>query len=237
MSNRILKFILVLFLAGQIHAQDWSTAHSKVEAPKTHKVQLPKADTLKINTNVALPAAINQAARNVVVIHAPVGGGQANKGSGTYVGNRLVITAAHVTVGVRNIRCTFPLDGQIQGTLIGEDRQWDVALVYLDKEPRQAKGCKLASRNIVQGTKVFVCGYSQGELLIRAGMFRAHKMSRSGSQYDWVEVSTPSWPGDSGGAFLLEDGSFAGPLWGSNFTSHTIGTNRGRLGQILSGFG
>lgn len=228
------RFLILLLIPTLCIAQEWTTVHGPVTLPPVHRVR--PADALRINTNVNLPLAIEEAAYNVVVIHASLGGGSANKGSGTYIGNGLVITAAHVTTGIRNIRVTFPKDGVISGTLIGEDRSWDVALVRLSSSPRRAKGCKLGP-DVRPGDSIYVCGYSQQELLIRRGQYMGEKACTGGASTDWVEISTPSWPGDSGGAFLREDGSFVGPLWGSDFRTHTIGTQRRRLDRILAGFG
>ena len=168
----------------------------------------------------ALPAPLEATANNVVRVQ--VG---RSLGSGLYLGDQYVLTAAHLFRGEGNApaEVTFRLgDEEVIGQrLSGIDSDgwpWDSAVIRLNREPRTAlPDIQVSPRDASPGDTLWVAGYSQGKLLYRSGKF-VHFCSgaKSPSCPDWqIKVMAPSYGGDSGGPIFFEDGTLAGNLYGS----------------------
>jgi S1-C subfamily serine protease len=159
------------------------------------------------------PPTVEQLADAVVSISCGTG-----RGSGVYLGDRLVLSCWHLFRGEGTDRVTVAFrDGQTfagRGLLV--DQEWDQSCIELDADPGRMPA-RLASANPERGDEVLVCGYDGGRTLrLRpAKVVGFTSAYRDGSIYDWFECSTQVQGGCSGGPVFDEKGEVVGNLWGS----------------------
>lgn len=154
-------------------------------------------------------------------------------GSGTYLGNRLVITCQHVARNSQGpLTITFPNGQTIQSTLLASDPASDIALLELGSPaPSQSKGISLAAHPAQLGQLVFSAGYgTSDELSISPGRITnlnqlaiaCDPISGARHQRATTEASGLTEPGDSGGAWLTEQGELLGVVWGGRSQDHSV---------------
>jgi len=180
------------------------------------------------------------------------GSGAVSYGSGTYIGNLLLVSAWHVVEGdTQNIRVGF--DG-IPATVVGKDSVWDVVILKLAREP----GCQPAKLTTDltcdRGEIFYGIGYGQsmhdadGMATVEKRVFRGKLDAYLGSPgqpvAEWFHFTSDSGigsiPGDSGGGVFRPDGTYVAPLWGSS--GHGTAASRCRvfrrlLQRVSPGFG
>lgn len=156
-------------------------------------------------------------------------------GSGAYLGDRLVLSCAHLfrdEGGDRNVLVTFPDGEQHQGISKCIDFKWDQSLIELASAPK-AKGVCLATANPVPGESVTAVGYAYGRDL-RAIRGRVVKfVAATGAQEgDWFELEGGAQDGCSGGPVFNETGCVIGNLWGTR-SGITVAVMCGRTQRFL----
>lgn len=163
-------------------------------------------------------------------------------GSGVYIGDRVVLTAAHIFDGGSSyVRVAFPRGNIIPGELRGKDSTWDQALVKLDAEPKRAKGAPLATEDPKIGEKVYAAGYpsggTKGEWLY--GEVSAYASPSTTGPTDWfVFKGGAAKRGVSGGPVYNSKGEVIGNLWGSRQVEmSTTALTYSRTSRFLGRFG
>lgn len=176
---------------------------------------------------------VADAARNVVEVHFPTGGGTANKGSGVYLGERLIATAYHVPRGTSGNGYVMFRDGvRMNCRTIQTDKVWDQAILEIESEHPSLPGVELADMNPRAGETVYSSGFGQG-FRIFGGRMTGEWASPGGTPTtDWFDHENPAIPGDSGGPIFNEAGKLIGCLWGSD-GRHTVGTGTGRFNLFV----
>lgn len=163
------------------------------------------------------PAAVHAQVANVCRVRSGN-----SMGSGTYLGQGIVVSAWHVFRGESSTCvCTFPVRGaltdQVRGRLVGYDSTWDIAVIRLDGKPRIATGVPVAGRTPAKGELAVSAGYSSGRLLLLPGRVTDRTMPvNARTDGYWIDVDNAAASGDSGGPVFDEQGRFVGNLWGSS---------------------
>lgn len=148
-------------------------------------------------------------------------------GSGTYLGDRLLLTVAHMFKGESaqaQTTVVFRNGERIDGQLLGMDQTFDIAAVRLSREPRGIRGVEWTSNNAQVGDAVFKVGMRTGVGHGRVAGLTGPVGART---RDWIRIGGGSKGGDSGGGIFTAKGKFVGPLWGS-VEGETYGSNLGR---------
>jgi len=157
-------------------------------------------------------------------------------GSGVYLGDRIVLTAAHVFRGEPQIAGVwFPDGSAFSGSLKAADEQWDQAVVELNRYPEHP-GTLMAQENPQRGDEVYAAGYGRSNTvqLIR-GRVTSYSTSRVGDFSDWFTVAGgAAEPGSSGGPIFNSRGEVIGCLWGSRPQEQvTVAVVAGRTQRFL----
>lgn len=160
-------------------------------------------------------------------------------GSGTYIGDRLVLSCAHLWdrgtayVGKSRVRIQFQQLGEsYTGTLIEIRRSYDMSLIELDQLPQRIIGVPLARRNPQRGESIWFVGHPQAGPMYEQGPAPVTKYVGNGQHMDWVEANLPVISGYSGGGAFNSAGELIGNLWGSG-QSHTVAVCTGRTHRFL----
>lgn len=169
----------------------------------------------------AIPDSVKQCHDSIVRIQCGPWGG-----SGTYLGSKLVVTCEHVARNgqQQGITVVFP-DGQsLPAQLLGSDYASDLALLELaGTVPATATGIPVEEQPAKVGQPVFSAGYgsdraldiSPGRVLGLDQFTIAYDpTTRTRRQRSTAEASGETMSGDSGGAWLTEDGQLLGVVWG-----------------------
>jgi S1-C subfamily serine protease len=150
-------------------------------------------------------------------------GGMTSSATGTYIGDRLVITCYHI---VRErakggaIFVLFPSGEKIAGELVRTWPEQEIATIRLEESPRcppMALGASLTN-----GEALTIHGYGTGTYRAAQGVLseRRYGDKKKGPEITWFKVSDAiARSGDSGGPVTgLGDrniGVFLGVLWGA----------------------
>lgn len=188
------------------------------------------------------PEAVQQRLENVCRIYCPLSPNQGAAGSGTYLGDGLVLTAHHVIDGhsprVGAITATFPdaqgrpVGAKSRARVLAVDATWDQALLQLENPP-QLRGVPLARRNPQPGDAAILAGYSTGRLALRPG--RVVQYTGRGWMRDHYNTDRRADQGDSGGAMFTKDGRLIGNVFATNVTG-ALGQITGRTHKFLAAF-
>lgn len=157
-------------------------------------------------------------------------------GSGVYLGDRIVLTAAHVFRGESQYAGVwFPDGSAYSGSLKSADQDWDQAVVELNRYPEHP-GTPLAQQNPVIGEEVYAAGYGRGNTvqLIR-GQVTSYSTFQAGAASDWFTMAGgAAEPGSSGGPIFNSRGEVIGCLWGSRPQERvTVAVVAGRTQRFL----
>lgn len=166
-----------------------------------------------------------------------------NGGSGVYLGDKIVLTAAHVfdRAGSRAI-VSFPDKSQFVGILRAADTTWDQAVVELTGVPTKAVGAPLAWANPMIGEVVYAAGYPgcQERLEWITGRVNNYAAPDRSQPPDWfIFRGEAAKEGASGGPVFNANGEVIGNLWGSRevemtTTATMCGRTRLFLGPLKS---
>lgn len=189
----------------------------------------------------AIPSAVAASAQAVVQIdHRGEGGG-----SGTYIGDGLVITCDHLFRGragarsIGRIVVSFPNGRASEAKLLKQDSVWDLAVLRLAYVPVGVTPVRWALKIPVRGEKLVTAGYGpRGAVRWSVGRLSGFGGPKEHSSYtgtaDTLIVTGGVRGGDSGGPIFNRNGRLAGVLWGSN-DRETVGSQVARCKLFLRG--
>ncbi|MGI9503939.1 MAG: trypsin-like peptidase domain-containing protein [Geminicoccaceae bacterium] len=156
---------------------------------------------------------------------------QGYRGSGAYLGNGLVVTAAHVVQGHHPNqmgKVTFPLSGGThEAMFVKGDSKWDIAVLWLTKKPHPPGGLAIAEKPAKLNEPVYPIGWSLGRPAFRPGRIDpsgrlgsySHQAAAQGKQ-EWQAIlpgaDGPIEGGDSGGPVIDGNARLQGIVWGGN---------------------
>jgi len=180
---------------------------------------------------------------NVVRVHLAQTDGRMTEntyGSGAYMGNRVVLSCAHLfDDGPSLVGRVYFRDGeQHEFVCRSLDRQWDQSVLHLKSQPTR-QGLKLAQAVPQIGDPVFAYGYGRGNrVMVTSGRVHGYRSySASVPNKDWIVMTGRVDKGSSGGPILNEQGYVVGNLWGTkpvdSGTWHTVGIMTGRTRRFL----
>jgi hypothetical protein len=155
--------------------------------------------------------------------------------SGTYLGDRLVLSCAHLFKGEPSTRATalFPDGFSHQGLVLSLDQQWDQSLIELTTSPA-APGAVLSVTNPKIGDPITAVGYAQGrELMQVSGPVVELLSPGTTDRLDWFALSGSVTVGCSGGPLFDQRGHLVGNLWGTSPENQVVGTMCGRMHAFL----
>jgi S1-C subfamily serine protease len=155
--------------------------------------------------------------------------GKIQTGSGFAVGPNLVVTNAHVVAGVGQPYVQEQGAGSQPATAVRFDPSMDLAILRVDVPP--GPPLPLIQQHVPRGTGGAVLGFPGGGDLAgeRAAVRRAIDAlgkdiySRQDVEREVYELQASVRPGDSGGPFVLPDGSVAGVIFAASTTDPGIG--------------
>jgi S1-C subfamily serine protease len=149
-------------------------------------------------------------------------------GSGFVVADEYVLTNAHVIAGARAIT-VLPQSGSRTATAVYFNPELDVALLHVDG--LKAPALQLASRNPSRGAVGAALGHPGGGPLVVVPAAVADSYDANGRDLDGdqnvtrsiVELRATIERGDSGGPFVLADGTVGGVIFAQSKTDATVG--------------
>ncbi len=197
---------------------------------------LPAA-ALAVAVIAARAACAQQAPHPAVVrVIAPERNG-ASLGSGALVAvnhsRGLVLTNWHVVRDATGeMIVTFPDGFRSLATVLGTDRDWDLAALAIDRPPGVAP-IPLAANAPRPGDVLWIAGYGRGAYRASAGRCTQYVAPGRNLPFEMVELNTAARKGDSGGPILNERGELAGVLFGAGW-GRTAGTYCGRVRWFLN---
>jgi len=181
----------------------------------------------------SLPAA--ELANSVVRIRVDDG----TYGSGAYLGDRLVLTAAHLFRDApkeqKDGDVWFTDGSQYRYSWQAINDHWDQALVELTTVPNRP-GAPLATKNPAIGEVVYAYGYGKSNRVeVTAGRVLRYDSPAPGSPADWLVMSGRVNDGSSGGPIFNRYGEVVGNLWGTSTRDEirTVGLVMGRTRRFL----
>jgi len=196
------------------------------------RYEQPRRPTMPAPSSQAptVPDPVRESYESLVKISAEPWGG-----SGTYIGGRVVVSCEHVFNGVRGaVLCVFPSGEQIRVDQIRKDASQEFAVLLLEEEP-DAPGIPLAERPVRVGDRIWMAGYgSDRKLSLTGGRvqntslgMRAYDPTRRREKFmPAAQAQGTTYSGDSGGAWLTDDGELVAVHWGGSAGS-CYGTSEG----------
>jgi|GEM_PF-3855935 len=160
-------------------------------------------------------------------------------GSGAYLGQKLVLTCAHLFDDTSSIQGNVWFsDGEQHAFILRQiDHQWDQAVLELRTQPRGKTGLPIATRNPQIGDTVYAYGYGQDNIVyVTEGRVVNYKAAQAYPQTtDWLEMSGRVDQGSSGGPIVNAAGQIVGNLWGVSVNApyQTVGVLAGRTRRFL----
>jgi hypothetical protein len=145
-------------------------------------------------------------------------------GSGAYIGDRLVLSCAHVYKGENTYKTDVWLkNGQhFVGKPLQIDSTWDQSLIELNAKPNLI-GLPLAKNNPKPGDVIKAYGYGHSnKVYVTNGNVEKYWMPTNATVGGWFSATGRVDQGSSGGPIVDADGYLLGNLWGSD-TQDTIG--------------
>ncbi len=175
-------------------------------------------------------AQIAAAADASVVRVVAQGCGEIFTGTGFAVAPNFVVTNAHVVAGANSVEITADDTGRrAPGSVVFFDPELDVALV---RTPGlQFRALSFAAESPGRGTLGAALGHPNGGALTVIPAAVSAEIRASGRDIyatrdvvrDILELRAPIEPGDSGGPFLLADGSVGGVVFAQSRTDAGVG--------------
>ena len=165
-----------------------------------------------------IPGSVTQATANVVRVRSNGG----SWGSGAYLGDGLILTAAHVIRGSTAWTIYWPDGRTTAAKALKSDSNYDQALLGTIKHP-SARGIRLATANPGPGDPIYLAGYDGGRatLKLRPGRMVSYSSPFRGWPSDWFDINNPVQGGSSGGPALTAHGRLVGNLWGASTRQQT----------------
>ena len=205
---------------------------------------------LVFSAAVTLPAAENSLQdlrRHTCKIAVFWQSGARNYGTGVYLGDRLVLTCAHLfrpdasDGAMLKIQAAWPGGDVRNATLAKSDGLWDQAVIEVDQQPHAdgapLPGIPLAADEVAEGDFVIFGGYGNTQrLTLRRGQIRNYA-GASGIQFEpgYINARGMSDEGDSGGPMFNDRGELVGNLSASDHVE-TTGTREYKTREFLAPF-
>jgi S1-C subfamily serine protease len=152
------------------------------------------------------------------------------EGSGFVVAGEYVVTNAHVVAGVDTPRVLSPASESYAATTVLFDPELDLAVLFVDDAPWPSLA--LAQVDADRGDVGAVLGYPGGGPIDpeRAAVLRAIDgvvgrdiYGRSATERSVLELQAEVRPGNSGGPFVLANGTVAGVVFAASTTDRNVG--------------
>ena len=152
-----------------------------------------------------------------------------SSGSGFVVARGYVVTNAHVIAGARTIRVRGATGGTLDAVAVFSDPDLDVALLWV--RDLEAPALRFANRDPERGAQGATLGYPHGGALVVApaavsGSYTAQGRDIYGEgrvSRTILELRAIVDAGDSGGPFVLADGTVGGVVFAEARTNETVG--------------
>lgn len=159
-------------------------------------------------------------------------------GSGAYLGQRLVLSCAHLFRGEGvMVGDVWFSSGEHHAFILRQiDHQWDQSVLELRSQPT-ARGLPLATTNPRPGETLYAYGYGgDNKVMVTTGRVVGFRATSEYPQVnDWLEMSGRVDSGSSGGPILDQYGRVVGNLWGVSAQApyQTVGVITGRTRRFL----
>ena len=156
--------------------------------------------------------------------------GAIQEGSGFVAASRYVLTNAHVLAGVRNPVVQRQGDeGELQAVTVLFDPRLDIAVLYVEDLSEPVLSLDPAEED--RGTDGAVLGYPAGGPLTFGGAAILRPLDALGRdiygkavvERQVYELQAVVRPGNSGGPFVLEDGTVAGVVFAASTIDGNVG--------------
>lgn len=146
-------------------------------------------------------------------------------GAGVAVGRHEIVTARHLVVGAQSVRVRRADGGEWQAEVVGTDARTDLALLTMTGELEPARLGRAQPMRV--GDPVVALGNPFGLGLSLTTGVVAHGARRlvptaNGPRVDFVQLSIPLNPGNSGGPIFNADGEVVGVLAGTHTQGQAI---------------
>jgi S1-C subfamily serine protease len=208
-------------LASLIDASGLPQVFSGLEPPPAPAVPLPGSGEAAQIAAAALGSVVRVDAQAC---------GQVFSGTGFAVAPNFVVTNAHVVAGATGVAVTADATGRrARGTVVFFDPELDLALVRT--ADLVLLPLRFAAAAPGRGTVGAALGHPNGgALAVIPAAVSAEVRARGRDLYathavirDILELRAPIEPGDSGGPFLLADGSVGGVIFAESRTDAAVG--------------
>lgn len=235
-----MRNLLALLLAMLVPLT--ASAQSKIVGVRFERTPAPsyvdKDLRLSVLTSAELaPEIVKLRTGSVVRVQVRQGGGS-SMGTGTYLGDRLVISAYHVVREGGSIEINMRDGGTVPARVIDRDAQADIVLLETQQD-LPLYPAPLSDKDPEMGSYVFPCGFDRGDMqrlsLWTARIVDAEMSGSNVSQPDHlvsvgVAQRKGSISGDSGGPVFDENGAFVGNL----FANHSVQGTKDGSGTTIS---
>lgn len=190
----------------------------------------PVGPPVKLPSDAQANRAGQKARASMVRIVVPACGGT-QLGSGWIADEETIVTNAHVVSGGDSVTVQHEATGDHSGTVVLFDPKTDIAIIHV--EGLAGPVLKLESDVQERGTVGAALGYpgnKDGELVILRAAVQAQYPAtgkdiygRSDARREVYELRAAVRQGDSGGPFVLADGSVAGVIFAASTTDGDVG--------------
>jgi S1-C subfamily serine protease len=186
-------------------------------------------DPVRPPTSAEARAAFEAADDSTVLVIGPACD-KIQEGSGFGVGGEYVVTNAHVVAGVDTPRVGTSTDATFEATTVLFDAKLDLAVLFVDDAPWPSLA--LTPGDADRGDVGAVLGYPGGGALDpqRAAVLRALDgvigrdiYGERQTERFVLELQTRVRPGNSGGPFVLPDGTVAGVIFAASSADRDVG--------------
>ena len=190
----------------------------------------PVGPPVKLPTNAQASRAGRKAQPSMVRILVPACGGT-QLGSGWIAANETIVTNAHVVSGGDSVTVQHEATGDHDGTVVLFDAKTDIAIIHV--EGLRGPALQLETGVQERGTVGAALGYpgnKDGEMVVLRAAVQAQYPAtgkdiygRTDARREVYELRAAVRQGDSGGPFVLSDGSVAGVIFAASTTDGDIG--------------
>jgi hypothetical protein len=205
--------IVLLFLPVSVFAQPQTTL-APISKSELSQSSSDGMTLIRLTNNGSIPPAVRQAASSICRVNIKSSSGGGYMGSGTYVGERTIVTARHVVDGGILSTTTVDFAGRTysaKGWLANKTA--DQYIIQLGEEPASIRPIPFAVSPPARGETVYVMGFGHGKFDIWGARLTSYGSAVS-QQDSGFYTGRRARSGDSGGAVLNAAGEYVGTIWG-----------------------